>query len=223
VDEAPHAYDRSRRPHLQEEFDELQWPVVGFTTAEHNTLVALRTASIAETNGRASAYLATLSAALVAVGLVGGDEFDDSFFAFGLVALLAPALVGLLTFARCLQSSVEDLRLARRVERLRATYLELVPGLAERFQAPAPDAVEGVRRASGTGGRGHWQLALTLAGLIALVNSLVLGVCVGFGAWLLSAWTGLAVGSAALVAVLSAVGHTAVQARTFRQLEQSQF
>ena len=220
------ADDRSRadgpavRPRLEQAFDELQWPVVGFTTTEHNTLVALRTAGIAETNGRASAYLATLSAALVALGLVGGGgELDDAFYGFGLGVLLVPALVGVLTFARCLQSSVEDLRLARRVERLRATYLELVPVLAERFQEPAPDAVTGVRRAAGTGSRGSWQLALTLAGLIALVNSLVLGVCVGFTARLLEAPTAVAVALAAVVAVLSVALHTVVQARAFRQLE----
>lgn len=208
---------------LQEQFRELQWPVVGFTTAEHSTLVALRTAGIAETNGRASAYLATLSAALVALGLIGnGAEFEDSFFGFGVVVLLVPVLVGVLTFARCLQSSVEDLRLARRVERLRATYIELVPALSERFQEPAPDAVAGVRRAAGAGGRGSWQLALTLAGLIALVNSLVLGVCVGFGARLFSAQAGLAVTCAAVVAVLSVAFHTRAQARAFRRLDQEQ-
>ncbi len=111
-------------PALLRQFEDNQWPVVGFTTTEHNNLVALRTATITETNGRVSTYIAVLSAALVALGLVGnGDSFDDSFFAFAAVVLLIPALVGVVTFARCLQSSIEDLRLAQRIERIREVYV----------------------------------------------------------------------------------------------------
>jgi hypothetical protein len=201
---------------LAREFEDTQWPVVGFLTAEHTTLTNLRTATISETNGRAAAYLATVSAGVVALGLVGNAGFDRDFFAFGMLVLAPPVLVGLLTFGRSLQSSVEDIRLAERIERLRSVYGALLPHLAESFQAPAADSRDILRRVIGPGLPGPWQLLLTLAGLIATVNSFVTGVILGFAVHLAAGTTSGAVISAAVVTVLSFVGYMAIQARAFR-------
>lgn len=203
-------------PGLAQEFEDQPWPVVGFATAEHNNLVALRTATISETNGRSAAYLGTLSAALIALGLVGNGGFEREFFAFGLVVLLAPALVGLMTFARSVQSSVEDIRLAQRAERVREVYVRLLPHLGEWFQTPATGGTETLRRSIGTGLPGHWQLLLTLAALIATVNSLVLGVIAGFAVRLADGVALAAVLTGTGVAVVSLIAHTTTQFRAFR-------
>ena len=201
---------------LQASFVDLQWPVVGFLTAEHNTVTALRSATVSETNGRASAFLGVLSAALVALGLVGGGgSFDDAFFGFALVVLLVPTLVGVLTFGRCLQASVEDLRLARRAERVRAAYLELVPALALRLQPPADEDSSQVRRAAGMTGRGRWQLALTLAGLVALVNSVLVGGLAALGVRIATRAETAAVVLGVVLALLAAAVHTRMMVRAF--------
>src|SRR5258708_38952219 len=80
-----------------------------------------------------------LAAGLGAVGVVGGGsggQFGDAFFGFGAVALALTALVGIVTFLRCVQGSVEDVVLGERVERVRRAYLELLPGLVDYLDAP---------------------------------------------------------------------------------------
>jgi hypothetical protein len=64
-----------------------------------------------------------------------------AFFAFAAVLLTVCELVGVLTFRRCVQISSEYLHLLSLAEQVRATYLELLPGLAQTFDAPtAPGA-----------------------------------------------------------------------------------
>ncbi len=96
-------------------------PTVSFITTEHFTLQSARSQTIAESTGRASMFLASVSGGLVAWGLVAtATGAGGGFFAFGLVLLPTLAFVGLVTFERALQSGIEDLGYARRIARLRA-------------------------------------------------------------------------------------------------------
>jgi hypothetical protein len=83
------------------------------------------------------------------------------------------AFVGVVTFLRLVQSSIEDLAYAQRIALLRSFYLRLSPELepylvvvteARRAKPPSP---------------GAWQLTLTAAGMVAVINSVVVAACAG--------------------------------------------
>ena len=66
-------------------------PAVTFATTEHFTLQTARGITVAEANGRASIYVAALSANLVALALIGQvSQLGPAFHAFALILL--PAL-----------------------------------------------------------------------------------------------------------------------------------
>ena len=75
-----------------------------------------RSATISESMGRASMFLAAVSGGLVALGLVAtASEVGTACYAFGLLLLPTLAFVGLVTFERVLQFGVEDYGYARRI------------------------------------------------------------------------------------------------------------
>jgi hypothetical protein len=79
-------------------------PAVTFVTTEHFVLQGARSATIAESTGRASMFLAAVSGGLVALGLVAtASSVGTAFYAFALVLLPTLAFVGLVTFERVLQ------------------------------------------------------------------------------------------------------------------------
>jgi hypothetical protein len=150
---------------------------VSFITTEHFTLRGARSATIAESTGRASMFLASVSGGLIAVGLVAtATKVGGAFFAFGLVLLPTLAFVGLVTFERTLQSGIEDLGYARRIARLRAYYFDKAPELAPYLlsvRADQPFLREGL-------GRGYsMQGFRTVAGMVGVITAVLAGSEVG--------------------------------------------
>ena len=129
------------------------------------------------------------------------------------MALALTALVGIVTFLRCLQGSVEDVVVGERVERVRRAYLELLPGLVDYLDAPLDTSHGDARSAAGMTGRYRWQLALTMAGLVSIVNSALIGLLVGFLLQLCGVAPEILWPAGALVALLSAVVHFSAQQR----------
>jgi ribose/xylose/arabinose/galactoside ABC-type transport system permease subunit len=76
------------------------------------------------------------------------------------------------------QSSIEDIAYARRIGRLRDFYLSVAPELE-----PHVLVVRGQHAAALLHGQrpcpSGWQLALTTAGMVAVVNSVLIGACAG--------------------------------------------
>ncbi len=61
---------------------------VSFVTTEHFALQGARAATIAESTGRATMFLASVSGGLIALGLVAtASRVETAFYAFGLVLL----------------------------------------------------------------------------------------------------------------------------------------
>ena len=150
---------------------------VSFITTEHFTLQGARSATIAESTGRASVFLASVSGGLIAFGLVAtATKVGGAFFAFGLVLLPTLAFVGLVTFERTLQSGIEDLGYARRIARLRAYYFDKAPELAPYLLSVRPDRrllVEGL-------GRGYYAQGFrTVAGMVGVITAVLAGSEVG--------------------------------------------
>src|SRR4051794_4671654 len=106
------------------------------------------------------------------------SRLGPAFYAFALILLPVLGFVGLVTFTRLVQSSVEDIAYAQRIGRLRDFYLSVVPELE-----PHVLVVRGPHAAALLHGQqlgpSRWQLSLTTAGMVAVVNSVLIGACAG--------------------------------------------
>ena len=150
---------------------------ISFITTEHFTLQGARSATIAESTGRASTFLASVSGGLVALGLVAtATGVGGAFYAFGLVLLPTLAFVGLVTFERTLQSGIEDLGYARRIARLRAFYFDNAPELA-----PYLLSVEHRLLAEGIQRGYYLQGFRTVAGMVGVITAVLAGSETGLG------------------------------------------
>ena len=150
---------------------------VSFATTEHFNLQTARAQSVTEANGRATIYLAVLSSNLIALAFIGQTSgLDAAFYAFALILLPVLTWVGLVTFLRLVQSSIEDIAYGHRIGLLRSFYLEVSPELEPYLVvvrgAKQTAALDGGPRRPGVG-----QLTLTVAGMVAVVNSVVVAAC----------------------------------------------
>jgi ribose/xylose/arabinose/galactoside ABC-type transport system permease subunit len=154
-------------------------PAVTFATTEHFNLQTARASTVSEANGRASIYLAAVSSNLIALAFIGQmSRLGTAFYAFALILLPVLAFVGVVTFQRLVQSSLEDITYAQRIGRLRDFYLAVAPELEPYvFVVRGPHAEAGLH--GERVGPSSWQLTLTTAGMVALVNSVVIGACAG--------------------------------------------
>lgn len=185
-------------------------------TTEHFTLQGARAATTAESTGRATMFLGSVSAGLVALGLIAtATRIGTAFYAFGLILLSTLSFVGLVTFQRVLQSGIEDHGYAERIARLRAYYFdcapELVPYLAS---VPPPQrlVIQGLRA-------GYGQAFRTIAGMVGVVTAVLAGSAAGLLTAIADGHSGVAgfvaggiVGVAILVALME------LQFRRFRSL-----
>src|SRR5437588_11692114 len=110
---------------------------VTFATTEHFTLQSARAATIAESTGRATMFLSSVSGGLVALGLIAtASRVGTAFYTFGLVLLPTLSFVGLVTCERALQSGMEDLGYARRIDLVRGYYFDDEPELTSYQMSP---------------------------------------------------------------------------------------
>jgi hypothetical protein len=154
-------------------------PAVTFATTEHFNLQTARATTVAEANGRASTYLAALSSSLIALAFTGQlSRLGTTFYAFALILLPALSFVGVVTFQRLVQLSIEDLAYAHRIALLREFYVRVAPELEPYVVIPrAPRA--GSDLDAGPLAPSSWQLVRTAAGMVAMINSVVVAACAG--------------------------------------------
>ncbi len=147
---------------------------VTFVTTEHFALQGARSATITESSGRASVFLGAVSGGLIALGLVAtAAKTGAAFYVFGIILLPTLAFVGLATFHRVLQSGIEDLGYARRIGRLRDYYVDQAPEVAGYLLNPAEQLpTPGL-------GIGLWQQFVTVAGMVAVITSVLVGSAAG--------------------------------------------
>jgi hypothetical protein len=158
---------------------ELSSPLVSIMTTEHYNLQTARSMTISEANGRASLFVGAVSSGLVALAFVGQiSHLGTAFFVFSLVVIPTLFLMGLITFERVLQSGTADMMYARGINRIRHLYLEYAPQMQPYFILSAHDDRDGTL--------GHeamhtswWQVFLSMASMIAVINSVLVGSFVG--------------------------------------------
>src|SRR5918996_3763625 len=130
VDSGTNGGSVDRRSRLARSLGDRLGPAVTMATTEHFNLQTARAATISEANGRASIYLAAVSSNLIALAFVGQmSRLGAAFYAFALILLPVLAFVGVVTFLRLVQSSIEDLAYAHRIALLRSFYLQVSPEL----------------------------------------------------------------------------------------------
>ena len=152
---------------------------VTIMTTEHFNLQTARSATISESNGRTSIFLGAVSAGLVALAFAGQTS-RSTLLTFGLVLFPVLSFLGLVTFERVLQSSIEDTLYLQRINRIRRFYHEAAPGLSGYLGVAAPtDDIAAVLALDGYL-RSRWQVALSAVGMIGVINSVLLGAVGGF-------------------------------------------
>jgi hypothetical protein len=141
-------------------------------TTEHFVLQGARSATIAESNGRANMFLAAVSGGLVALGLVAtASSLGSAFYGFALVLLPTLAFTGFVTFERTVQSSIEDTEYARRIALLRGYYFGHAPEIAPYLLRVPPAEQLLMRRVPGD----RWQGFRTVAGMVAVITAVLAG------------------------------------------------
>ena len=191
---------------------------VTFVTTEHFTLQGARAATIAESTGRATMFLGSVSAGLVALGLIAAaTRLGATFFAFGVVVLATLAFIGLVTFERVLQSGLEDHGYAQRIARLRGFYFDCAPEITGYLvSVPPPQrlSIQGLDT-------GSWQGFRTIAGMVGVVTAVLAGSAAGLIAAVAaghSAVAGFVTGGAVSLAAVLALMR--VQNSAWRQIRQ---
>ena len=165
--------------HPYESLPENPQAAVTIMTTEHFNLQTARSATISESNGRTSIFLGAVSAGLVALAFAGQTS-RSTLLTFGLVLFPVLSFLGLVTFERVLQSSIEDTLYLQRINRIRRFYHEAAPGLSGYLGVAAPtDDIAAVLALDGYL-PSRWQVVLSAVGMIGVINSVLLGAVGGF-------------------------------------------
>lgn len=190
-------------------------------TTEHFTLQTARSATIADASGRAGLFLTSVSSAIVALAFLWQVAHGGA--AFFVVALaLVPVLgfLGVVTFARVLQSAIEDMLCARGINRIRHFYTELAPQLSDYFILSTHDDGAGMSHDMRSSAL-RWQSLLTTAGMVGVVNSVLAGAWITL---LILFIMPTALPLAFLLGMMATFGcaaaHHRQQARAWRRLDQ---
>jgi hypothetical protein len=155
--------------------DEHPQPGQAFMSAlvtEHFVLQSARSTTVSEAVGRSAVYLTVVSSSLVAFGFFAAATHRLA----PVVATVLPALIilGIFTFVRLVETSVESLVFLRRIEAIRRYYATLDPAAGAFFAAEGGDATAAL---ASTGMRsGLAEMLFTSASMIAAVTSILAGV-----------------------------------------------
>ncbi len=201
----------------EQSLPELSSQLVTILTTEHYNLQTGRSMTVADANGRCTLFIGAVSGALIAIAFTGQvSRMGTAFFVFSLVLLPSLLLMGLITFERVLQSAIEDLTYARGIMRIRHLYLSMLPNCdpTSSDKSRRPMLKVGIHPS-------WWQVFLTTAGMIAAINSVLVGVFVGLLLSALFTFPLLACTSAGVVTFLVSFGiHQRYQWGQWSRLEQ---
>ena len=109
-------------------------------TTEQFNLQTARMGTITEANGRSTLYLGALSSTVIAIAFVGqASELGDAFYLFALALLPPVFLLGVFSYLRLVQTSIEDMVYAVGTFRIRQYFQSLDPAAVPFF--PPTDAL----------------------------------------------------------------------------------
>jgi len=140
---------------------------------EHFVLQSARSTTVSEAVGRSAVYLTSVSSAVVAFGFFAAATHNLA----PVVATVLPALIilGVFTFVRLVETSVENVVFLRRMEAIRRYYATLDPAAAAFFAAAQGTGAEAALASTGMRS-GVIEMLFTSASMIAAVTSILAGV-----------------------------------------------
>jgi hypothetical protein len=107
---------------------------------EHWSLLASRSTTQSEVLTRIAMFLTFVSASLLSLALVGNaTRFTGNFALYAVAILSVAVIIGVLTQFRVVNAAMEDLMYVVAMNRLRAEYSRLVPGLERAFMSSMHD------------------------------------------------------------------------------------
>jgi hypothetical protein len=168
---------------------------------EHWGLLASRSTTQSEVLTRISMFLTFTSASLVSMALVGqATGFSDAFVLLAVIVLFIDAVIGLLTQLRVINVAYEDLMYVTAMNRLRAAYVDLDPGVAPYLMAAHHDDEAGSRQTYYFfANRGSFsQVAGSSMIFITMANAALLAILAGLLATLAGAGTAGATATGAI-------------------------
>jgi hypothetical protein len=180
-----------------------------FLATEHWSLLATRSLSWSEAFSRSGMFLSTLSAATVALALVGpATSFGPEFGVFALVILSVTLFLGVATFVRLTQVNNEDLYWVAGMNRLRAEYSRLVPGIEAAFFAGWTLDSPGISRtfaAVDVSRPSPLHMLVTTPAVVGIISAAIAGVMAGLASIQISMGMAPAVGLGVLVFLATVV------------------
>jgi hypothetical protein len=149
---------------------------------EHYSLLASRSTTQNELLVRIAIFLTLVSASVVSLALVGqATNFDGRFDAFTIVLFSIVLLVGTLTLLRVQNGSEEDQAFVIGMNRLRAAYAELDPGIDRYFITSTHDDDRGIGQTYTYFPHTMWHVQLFASSwmFILVVDGVVAGALAG--------------------------------------------
>ncbi|MFK4834127.1 hypothetical protein ACI3KY_00185 [Microbacterium sp. ZW T2_14] len=133
-------------------------------------LQSVASSTISEAGTRSTIYLSTLSGGLVAIGFAGGSPALLASLAFTVLPTIF--MLGWFTVVRLVDTSVENITVRRRMERIREHFVSLHPSGPDLISLDNPRTGElGVRYSRSS-------FLFTMASMIAAVNCVLGGALV---------------------------------------------
>ncbi|GAA5092379.1 hypothetical protein GCM10025760_20950 [Microbacterium yannicii] len=165
-------------------------------------LQSVASSTISEAGTRSTIYLSTLSGGLVAIGFAGGSPGLLASLAFTVLPTIF--MLGWFTVVRLVDTSVENITVRRRMERIREHFVSLHPSGPDLISLDNPRTGElGVRYS-------HSSFLFTMASMVAAVNCVLGGAVVTLALIFGGGWeivpaqiAGVAVGVLLLTATLA--------------------
>jgi hypothetical protein len=190
-----------------------QLALTALTTEQFN-LQSARMGTIAEANGRSTIYLGTLSSAVIAIAFVG--QASEMFYLFVLTLLPPVFLLGVFTYVRLVQTSIEDMVYVVGSFRIREYFLDLDPAAVAFFPPTGPEGLRTLERI-GVISKSPMQILLTAATMVACINAIVGGVTVALAVRWLDARVPVAAVAGVTVTAVFVVLFLVYQIRRFRR------
>lgn len=181
---------------------------------EHYALQAARGVTVSESSSRASTYLMTLSSALVAFGFLAQTPSAAWFLGFVIPAVVA---LGIFTFERLVETTLEDVAALAAMQRIRGWYGQLLPRAESYF--PRPLGSHAPNELLDIGHKPSWRgMLFTMSSEIAAVNSILAGAGMALLMGVLGAGDAWSIAMGIGTAVMLLILHGVYQYRRFVQL-----
>jgi hypothetical protein len=194
-----------------------------FLSTEHWHLLGTRSMAWNESFSRASIFLNTLSAFVVALALVANvSGFGRSFSRFAIVLFPIVLFLGITTYVRLVRINLNDSYIVAAMNRLRRAYIDAAPEIAPYFTSGTTDDMEGMYQSILLGQMSPKtplpHIIVTTPTLLLVVNAIIGAAGAAFAAQRAGASDPVIAVVSLVVALVVGFGLWRVQARAAREM-----